>query len=131
MPTPHFMARPEITGRLPLSAFYARRLDNAYEWCRDYCLKHRLARMVTPEVLTSPDDRHLRDAFLTLLGAGEQKQAINHPSQFKKDKEFEQMRMSVFDAQLAMGKALRRWAGGRGGGPLAYGSPAASVMILI
>jgi hypothetical protein len=129
MPTPDFMARPEITGRLPLSAFYARRLDNGYDWCREYCYRHRLGRIVTPEVLTGQEDRHLRDAFLTLLGAGEQKQAIDHPSQFKKDKEFERMPMSVFDAQLAMGRALRRWAGGRG--PPAHGPPAASVMILI
>lgn len=89
----------------------------------------RLGRVAGLADLTARKNDFLRSSFITLLGAGEQKQAIAHPSQFKKDKEFEQAPVSLSDARYLMRQALRRWATGEGAS--APGSSTGGILLLI
>jgi hypothetical protein len=83
------MLRPEISGQIPLNQFAQHLIDTTIEWCLEWAEQVQLPRAPTLEELTGRTNTRLRRAFIDMCAWVEQRQGLDHPGQYKKDKEYE------------------------------------------
>lgn len=88
-PSARHMLRPEISGQIPLNQFAQHLLDTSIEMCIDWAERAGLPRAPTMPELTGRTSTKLRRAFIDLCAWVEQRQGLDHPGQYKKDKEYE------------------------------------------
>ena len=110
IPSSGYMARPLISGRLYFTPWFKAALLQAEDHVRRYSA-HRAA---TLEELTAPAHTRLRLAVAKFVAAHEMRTNVEHPNQYKKDKEFDQARRAMQDAGRELVDAANEALGGRG-----------------
>jgi len=124
-PSARHMLRPEISGQIALNQFAQHLIDTSLEWCLEWAEEAELPRLPTLPELTGRVDTRLRRAFIDMCAWVEQRQALDHPGQYKKDKEYEIEPNVAIKRRAQMKRALIRFLGpprntsGRIMGPIA------------